>query len=108
MDSFRRAAWASLASCVGAPEMMARPVAWLVWFICGSALAFSVSAVFLVELNGGEIGSSDTPGSAILAVSFSAVGAVIVSRRPGNQIGLILLTGGFFNSLNAFSAEYPT
>jgi hypothetical protein len=70
------------------------------------ALAFSVAALFVVPLNGGEIGSSDATGSAILAVSFSAVGAVIVARRPENPVGWILLFGGLCNSLNAFSWEY--
>jgi len=71
-----------------------------------AALFFSVAAMVVVRLNGGEIGSSDATGSAILAVSFSAVGAVIVLRRPENPVGWIFLFGGFCNSLNAFSWEY--
>jgi hypothetical protein len=71
-----------------------------------AALALSVAALFVVPLNGGEIGSSDTTGSVILALSFSAVGAVIVVRRPENTIGWILLVGGLCNSMNGFSWEY--
>ncbi len=71
-----------------------------------AALFFSVAAVVIVPLNGGEIGSSDTTGSVILALSFSAVGAVIVFRRPENAVGWILLIGGLCNSMNGFSWEY--
>jgi hypothetical protein len=71
-----------------------------------ATLALSVAALVLVPLNGGGIGSSDTTGSVILAVSFSAVGAVIVARRPGNPVGWVLLSGGLCNSLNGFSWEY--
>lgn len=80
---------------------------WLAWIAAGFALAFASLALLLVELNGGDVRFADTTGSAILAISFSAVGAVITARRPGNPIGWVLLIGGFFNSLNAFSAEYP-
>jgi hypothetical protein len=76
-------------------------------FVFGAALAFSVSALIVVPLNGGEISSSDTLGSVILAVSFSSVGAVIVVKRPENPVGWIFLFGGLCNSLNAFSWEYP-
>jgi signal transduction histidine kinase len=46
-------------------------------------------------------------GSTILGVSFSAVGVVIVARRPENLVGWVLLFGGLCNSLNAFSSQYP-
>jgi hypothetical protein len=75
-------------------------------FVFVAALAFSVAAVALVPLNGGRVGSSETLGSAILAISFSSVGAVIVVRRPENPVGWIFLLGGLCNSLNAFSWEY--
>lgn len=86
--------------------MSVRSAARLAPFIFVVALAFSAAAMFVVPLNGGAIGSSDTTGSVILAVSFSAVGAVIVARRPGNVVGWVLLFGGLCNSLNGFSWEY--
>ena len=75
-------------------------------FVFGVAFTFSVAAEVMVYLNGGGVTSAEATGSAILAVSFSAVGAVIVVRRPENAVGWIFLVGGFFNSLNAFSWEY--
>lgn len=86
--------------------MRVRATAWLGSFTGVLAFVFSIFALVFVELNGDEIGTADATGSVILAVSFSAAGAVIATRRPGNPIGWILLVGGFFNSLNAFSWEY--
>ncbi len=88
--------------------MSHRTAAWLPWIVVGTALALSVSALALVELNGGNIGSAYAAVPVIWGISFSAVGAVIASRRPENPIGWILLLGGFFSGLNAFSSEYPT
>lgn len=65
-------------------------------------------AVSLVELNGGNVGSAYATVPVIWGISFSAVGAVISSRRPENPIGWIFLLGGFFHGLNAFSSEYST
>ena len=86
--------------------MKVRATGWLGSFAGVLAFAFSVLALVFVELTGEDIGSADATGSVILAVSFSAVGAVIAVRRPGNMIGWVLLGGGFFNSLNAFSWQY--
>ncbi len=88
--------------------MSRRAAAWLTWIFAGGALALSVSAVFLIELNGGSVGSAYATAPAIWGVSFSAVGALIASRRPENPIGWIFLLGGFFHGLNAFSSEYST
>jgi hypothetical protein len=71
-----------------------------------AALFFSVAAMVVIRLNGGTLGSTDATGSSILAVSFSAVGTVIVLKRPENPVGWVFLFGGFCNSLNAFSWEY--
>ena len=70
------------------------------------ALALSVAAVVIVLLEGSELGSAEATGAVPLAVSFSAVGAVIVARRPENPVGWVFLFGGLCNSLNAFSWEY--
>ena len=88
--------------------MSPRTAAWLAWIVGGSALALSVSAVSLVELNGGNVGSAYATVPVIWGISFSAVGAVISSRRPENPIGWIFLLGGFFHGLNAFSSEFST
>jgi cytochrome b subunit of formate dehydrogenase len=88
--------------------MSRRTAAWLTWIFGGCALALSVSAVSLIELNGGNVGSAYATVPVIWGISFSAVGVVIASRRPDNPIGWIFLLGGFFHGLNAFSSEYST
>ncbi|HEX2181337.1 MAG TPA: ATP-binding protein [Rubrobacteraceae bacterium] len=87
--------------------MNARVAAWLAPLVGALGLVLSVAGVVLVPLNGGDIGSAVTTGSAILGVAFSVVGAVIVARRPENLVGRLLLLGGLFNSLNAYSSQYP-
>ncbi|MGH3146080.1 MAG: hypothetical protein ACRDTR_09800 [Rubrobacter sp.] len=86
--------------------MSVRSVARLAPLVFAAALAFSVLALVVVTLNGGEIGSATATGAVILAVSFAAVGAVVVVLRPENPVGWIFLLGGFCNSLSAFSPEY--
>lgn len=86
--------------------MSGRATSWFAWLLGGLAFAFAITAELLIELNGGEIGSSDTTGAVILALSFAGVGAFVASQRPANPIGWVLLIGGFFNSLNGFSFEY--
>jgi hypothetical protein len=88
--------------------MSARAAFWLTWILGGCALGLSVSAVALIEVNGGNIGSAYATVPTIWGVSFSAVGVLIASRRPENPIGWIFLLGGFFHGLNAFSSEYST
>jgi cytochrome b subunit of formate dehydrogenase len=88
--------------------MSRRAAAWLTWILGGGALALSISAVLLIELNGGNVGSAYATVPAIWGVSFSAVGILIATRRPENVIGWIFLLGGFFHGLNAFSSEYST
>jgi len=92
---------------VGEAVVNARVAAWLAPLVGALGLVLSVAGVVLVPLNGGDIGSASTTGSAILGVSFSVVGAVIVARRPENLVGWLLLFGGLCNSLNAFTSQYP-
>jgi cytochrome b subunit of formate dehydrogenase len=68
----------------------------------------SVSALLLIELNGGDVSSAYATVPVIWGISFSAIGAVIASQRPENPIGWIFLLAGFFHGLNAFSSEYST
>jgi hypothetical protein len=48
----------------------ARVSAWLAWLASVTGLVFSISAVSLVPLNGGDIVAAVTTGSAILGISF--------------------------------------
>jgi hypothetical protein len=59
----------------------------------------------LLGRNGEALATALTTGAAILALSFTIVGAVVVARRP-EQIRWLMLLGGFTGSLNAFTWEY--
>lgn len=88
--------------------MSYRATVWLTWIVGGCSLALSVSALLLIELNGGDVSSAYATVPVIWGISFSAIGAVIASQRPENPIGWIFLLAGFFHGLNAFSSEYST
>lgn len=69
------------------------------------AVVLSVAALFLVEVNRGDINEADSTGSAILAISFALVGG-LVAAKSGNVIGWLMLVSGFFGSFNAVTGEY--
>jgi len=60
-------------------------------------------------LNGVAVGSIEFDYSAagvVLGISFSAVGAVISSRRPGNPIGWLFLIVGLSQGFDSFDTQY--
>jgi hypothetical protein len=42
----------------------------------------------------------------LIAVTFSAVGALIVSRRPGHRVGWIFCAGGLLSAVNELATSY--
>jgi hypothetical protein len=90
--------------------MSARVAAWLARSLCALCVALAVASLILALLNGrtlGEILIGPGIGTfAILAVSFSVVGALIASHRPENSIGWIFLAVGFFYGLLSAGDEY--
>lgn len=76
--------------------------------IGAAAILLAAASLPLIVANGDSIWDSATTGSVILAISFAAVGAVLAFKRSEHPIGWIFLIAGVANSLNAFSAEYPT
>jgi hypothetical protein len=70
-------------------------------------LAFSSLSVILAYLNDYSMRYFlDYSGSAVLVVSFSILGVLVVSRRPGNPLGWIYLAVGFWLGLVNFAAPY--
>jgi hypothetical protein len=92
--------------------MSTRAVAWLAWSLCLMNLALAAASLILALLNGqplGEIFIARGPSIAnlaIIAVSFSVVGALIASHRPGNPIGWIFLAEGFIYGLLNAADQY--
>jgi hypothetical protein len=68
----------------------------LAWPLCGLALAGAVAVIVLDVLDRMRIHSfhDSQPAGIVLPVSFSLLGAIIVSRQPGNRIGWIYLLIG--------------
>jgi len=78
------------------------------WTLFGACLLFSVASVVLTVLDIRSVPgyhSIEEPGY-VAAVTYGAVGAVIVSRRPRNAIGWIFLADGFISGLTALSTTY--
>jgi hypothetical protein len=92
--------------------MSTRAVAWLAWSLCLMNLALAAASLILALLNGqplGEIFIARGPSIvnlAIIAVSFSVVGALIASHRPANPIGWVFCAAAFFYGLLIAGEEY--
>lgn len=77
-----------------------RRAALLAWSACGLTVAFSAATAAFGLLNdgtalppregGGEVGAAGDLTFTVMIVAFSALGALVASRRPRNPIGWIL------------------
>jgi hypothetical protein len=93
--------------------MSARLAAWLAWPLCLMSVALAATSLILALLNGHTLddiflarGGPPIALLAIIAVSFSVVGALIASHRPENPIGWIFLADGFIYGLLSAADEY--
>jgi hypothetical protein len=86
-------------------------VAWLAWALCLVCVGLAMGALLLWLLNGRALIEFVREGDgavATLVVSFSVVGALIVSHRPENTIGWIFCAAALFQGLSEFGLEYAT
>jgi hypothetical protein len=81
---------------------------WLPWVLCGFALAAAGGSIVLDLLDRSRIDSfhNAQPVGIVLPVSFSLLGAMIVSRRPENRIGWIYLSIGVLMPIQPLTALY--
>jgi hypothetical protein len=89
--------------------MSIRSAAWIAWSLCVLCVALATASQILALLNGRTLAEIFIAGSitfAILTVSFSVVGALIISHRPENSIGWIFLAVGFCYGLLSAGDEY--
>lgn len=89
--------------------MSRRAASYFAWSLCTLCVALAVASLILGLLNGrtlGEIFMAWSITFATLIVSFSVIGALIASHRPGNPIGWIFLAIGYFYGLLSAADEY--
>jgi hypothetical protein len=97
----------------GVDGISARVAAWLAWSLCLMSVPLAAASLILALLNGRTLddiflgrGAPPIAHLAIIAVSFSVVGALIASQHPKNSIGWIFLAVGFVYGLLSAGEEY--
>ena len=88
-----------------------RKVARLAWSLCLVCMGLAVGALLFWLLNGRALIGLVREGDGavvVLVVSFSVVGAMILSHRPENTIGWIFCAAALFQALSEFGLEYAT
>src|SRR5215210_3185379 len=88
-----------------------KAIAWLAWSLCLLCAGLAFGAVLLWLLNGRALVGFVREGDGavvVLVISFSMVGALIVSHRPENIIGWIFCAAALFQALSEFGLEYAT
>ena len=91
--------------------MSKRTASWLAWSMCALCLTLTPLSLLLLVLG---LSHSEVPHfrywevvDAVIAPSFSTVGAVIVSRSsPKNPIGWLFCAAGLSTGVSQFSAQY--
>ena len=84
--------------------MRAPSLAWVLW---AAAVSLIVGALVLGLANRPEVPFFDAP-LMIIPPTFATLGALIVSRRPGNVMGWIFLTTGILGGVQIFCGQYAT
>ncbi|MDQ3911036.1 MAG: hypothetical protein M3305_04545 [Actinomycetota bacterium] len=82
---------------------------WLAWYMCVLSLALTALSLFLLLLNLSHSGihiSEPWDQHSVIAVAFSIVGAVIVSRRSETTVGWIFCTIGLLAGVVHLSSAY--
>jgi hypothetical protein len=97
----------------GVDGISARVATWLAGSLCLMSVALAAASLILALLNERTLdniflarGGPPIAHLAIIAVSFSVVGALIASQRPENPIGWIFLVVGFLQGLLNAADQY--
>jgi hypothetical protein len=84
-------------------------IVWLVWVLCGLAVALAVSALLLQALGARPVATPVLVQDGLLValeISCVIVGALISVHRPGNRIGGLLLASALALSVFSFLENY--
>jgi MFS family permease len=85
--------------------------AWLAWSLCLLCVSLVATNLTFGLLNGRGLIEFLREGDAavmVLVLSFSVVGALIVSIRPENTTGWIFCAAALFQAFSESGLEYPT
>jgi hypothetical protein len=85
-------------------RMKGRAASWVAWSLAALTVLFTVVHVTLWTLAQPIPGAVDTRGEAGLPIAFAVVGALIVTRRPGNRMGWLFCAGVVFALVPALDA----
>jgi hypothetical protein len=89
--------------------MSRRTTAWLAWSLWAVTLALVDGALLLGVANRPEIPLYEYwLESTLINPTFATLGALIVSRRPGNVIGWIFSASSIAGGIQMFSGQYAT
>jgi hypothetical protein len=86
--------------------MKRRTASWLAWLMFALSVVLSIAAVFLSLVPTRQPLELEAFAYGLAIMAFPAAGALIVSRRPGNVIGWLLILGGLGGALNVFLSAY--
>ncbi len=78
--------------------MSKRQSAWLAWALCAIGIVLALASLILTTQMAGGLPVPSAMGegvlSALIAIAYGVVGALVVSRQPHNLIGWLLLVVG--------------
>ena len=89
--------------------MSRRTAAWLAWSLCALSLTLTALSLLLSALNLSHLDAHVYDywlENAVLAVSFSIIGAIIASRLPANPLGWLYCAAACIIAVAYLSAEY--
>ncbi len=90
--------------------MSAQEATWLAWYMCAVSLVLTALGLYLLVVSRSRMGAPVFDYwqiNAVIAVSFSPVGAVISPRLPPrNPVGWLFCTIGLLGAVRLFVAEY--
>jgi hypothetical protein len=89
--------------------MSRRTTARFAWTLCALTIACTIAGMLLLALSGSTVERVRGDGNPLRALPFpvfATVGALIVSRRPENVLGWVLVGAGFSTALTTNGLGY--
>ena len=98
----------------GTSRLVTRRWRLLPWALVLIAAAISIADLAVIVQNDQAAGRALTLADAVIATemlllpfSFAAVGAFVVTKRPGNRIGWLMIAIGVAYAVTSFNSDYP-